>query len=416
MASKRFPALKLGNSPHEDVISASASQPLAEEFGGNVRDCIRSNEYQQLFPGVDLKMDTTAKGRWATNDGGSYYAVGIGGQLYGKGAELGLIDDPFGSWEDAQSEIQRKRVYDWYTGTFYNRIRPGGAIVVIQHRMHEDDLVGCLIRAERDGGDRWKVISFPADMDNPPWPERYDAHALERIKAAITKLGGLRKWNSLYMQDPAPEEGTYFEAAWMRRYTDTPKALNIYVTGDFAVSDEMGDYTELGVWGVDDKDNIYCLDWWTGRKTADVWIERLLDFVARYQPIHFVGEMGPIRKAIEPFLERRMRERSDFALPVWLPVNGDKPAMARSFQALCSMGRVYFPYTDWAERVIDQLLRFPGGRFDDCVDACSLLGRHIHKTWEARAKEEPKEINWDAPPSIGAFKPKHWPSIDREVA
>lgn len=388
MASKRFPALYMGNFPHSDIISASASAPLSEEFGGAVRDCVRSPEYQKLFPGVRLKEDTTAKGRWSTEDGGSYFSVGIGGDLFGKGGELGLIDDPFGSWEDAQSELKRKRVYDWYTGTFYNRIRPGAPIVVIQHRMHEADLVGMLLAAEKHGADRWKVISVPAELDNPPWAERYDMAALERIKANSFP----RKWAALYMQDPTPEDGEYFKRDKFKRYNDSPRDVNVYMSGDFAVTENDGDYTEIAVWGVDPYDRVYALDWWRGRKTADIWIDKLLDFAKQYNPIRFVGEMGPIRRAIEPLLELRMRDRGVFVSPEWLPHTSDKKANATSFQGLVEMGRVYFPNTDWAEDVISQLLKFPGGRHDDAVDTCSLMGRHISSMWAARSEPAPMRL------------------------
>ena len=403
MASKRFPAYVLGRTPHTDIISASATASLAEEFGGEVRNCIRSNEYRALFPDITLREDSQAKGRWATNEGGSYYAIGVGGQLFGKGAELGLIDDPFGSWEDAQSELNRKKVYDWYTGTFYNRIRPDGRIIVIQHRMHEDDLVGLLIEAEKHGGDRWKIIKLPADISDPPWPERYDSEALERIKSNVILFGGMRKWNALYLQDPTPEEGSYFKRDWFRRYIEAPTNLNCYVTGDFAVSADEGDYTELAVWGVDSTDKVYALDWWAGRKTADIWIDRLLDLVESYKALRFVGEMGPIRRAIEPLLERRMRERGVFVACEWLPTNADKAAQARSFQGLASLGRIYWPQVEWAERVIDQCLRFPGGRFDDAVDACSIFGRFIASTWAARSEPAPVATDWDAPLRISDF-------------
>src|SRR5688572_28228880 len=139
VASKRMPALALGHDLALEIISASATSTLAEGFGREVRNCIASPEYKLLFPGTTLAEDSQAKGRWNTNHAGGYYAIGVGGALMGRGAHLGLIDDPFATWEDGQSQLMRDKVWEWYTGTFYNRIRPGGAIIVIQHRMAEDD-------------------------------------------------------------------------------------------------------------------------------------------------------------------------------------------------------------------------------------------------------------------------------------
>jgi hypothetical protein len=125
-----------------------------------------SSEFRTLFPQVRLSEDSAAKGRWSTNQGGSYYAVGIGGQLYGRGG-MAIIDDPFGTWADAQSPLMRDKVWDWYTGTLYNRIRPGKPVIVIQHRMHEADLVGRLLEQQAAGGDKWTVVELPADVNDP---------------------------------------------------------------------------------------------------------------------------------------------------------------------------------------------------------------------------------------------------------
>lgn len=396
MASKRYPAFVLGKNPTLDVVSVSASAPLAEEFGGEVRNCIRSQEYRALFPDVQLREDTTAKGRWATDDGGGYYAIGIGGQLFGKGGELGIIDDPFSSWEDAQSPVSRKRVKDWYDGTFYNRIRPGGAIVVIQHRTGDDDLVAMLRENEKNGGDRWKVVSIPADLDNPPWIERYDRAALERLKANMAP----RKWASLYMQDPTPDDGVLFKREWFRHYNKVPEYMNVYMSGDFAVTPDGGDFTEIAVWGVDTLGDVYALDWWTGQKNSLDWCEVILDRVRRWKPLRFVGEQGPIRRAVEPFLDRMMREQRTYVATEWLPTaGGNKAARAMPFHGMCSSGRVFWPEKDWAERAIAQCLRFTGlgDKHDDVVDTCALMGQWLDKMWASVRPEQQKPVDFNAP-------------------
>src|SRR3954470_3724283 len=120
ISSRRLPAYVLGHVPTTDIISASATEQLAEDFGRDTRNCIASPEYRALFPDTELAEDSQAKGKWNTSQGGGYYAVGIGGTVMGRGAELGLIDDPYKTWEDAQSQTTLNRVWDWYTGTFYN--------------------------------------------------------------------------------------------------------------------------------------------------------------------------------------------------------------------------------------------------------------------------------------------------------
>jgi len=389
ITSKRLPAYALGRRPSWEVISASATGPLAEEFGGEVRNCIASPEYGHLFGETELREDSKAKGRWMTTSGGGYYAVGIGGALFGRGGELAIIDDPFASWEDAQSEVSRKRVWDWYDGTLYNRVRPGGAIVVIQHRMHEDDLVGKLLEAEKAGGDKWEVVNLGATLDDPPWPERYDRAALERIKANTD----FRKWSALYMQDPAPEEGQYFKADWFGEYDQAPKSLNVFAASDYAVTDGSGDYTEHGVIGVDWSGDWYVLDWWRGQTTADEWIDRKCDLIKRHKPQRWFGEAGVIRKAIEPYMKKRMEERHAYCWIEWLPSISDKPTRARSFQALASMGKVKLPKNaPWRADLLSQLLRFPAGKHDDAVDVLSLLGRGMEMVTDATPEQPPETV------------------------
>lgn len=400
LGSRRFPAYYMGRFPDKQIITSTYSGDFALDFGRDVRQIVQSEEYKALFPEVTLAADSTAKGHWRTSSNGIYVAVGVGGPITGRGADLALIDDPFKNRQDAESQVMRDNVWHWYTSTLRTRLQPNGAIVLICTRWHEDDLAGRLLERMEHGGEQWKIVTLPAisEAGEALWPEWYPLTELARLKASI----GPRDWLSLYQQTPTAETGTFFQREWFKRYTDAPEKMNYYVTADFAVSADEGDYTEIGVWGVDTLDNIYAVDWWYGRKTADVWIERLLDFCERYSPFAFVGEMGPIRRAIEPLLERRMRERGVFIAPTWLShATGDKAANARSFQGLASMGRVFFPRLEWAERVLDQLLRFPGGRWDDAVDTCSLLGRQIAKTWKSRTEPAPVRIEWDAPLTMG---------------
>lgn len=406
-ASKRFPAYLLGQQPQMDVISASATAQLAEEFGREVRNCISSSEYRALFPETLLAEDSQAKGRWNTNAGGGYYAVGMGGALMGRGGELGLIDDPFATWEDAQSQVTRDRVWEWYTGTFYNRIRPGGPIIVIQHRMHEDDLVGRLIAQQAAGGpDKWAIVELPALLDDPPWIERYDRAALERIKA----ISGPRKWSALYLQNPTPDEGTFFQREWFELYDPRRLAVtpHCYTSGDFAVTEGGGDFTELATHGYAG-DTIYlALEGWSGQTAADTWIERLIDQFGRRKPLCFFGETGPIRRAVEPFLSRRMLERKVYCRLEWLTRGHDKPTMARPLQALAAAGRVKIADTEYGHRLLNQLLQFPAGRLDDAVDMAALMGLAIADAHPAVMKPPAgtsrHRDGYDPPPTEDSWK------------
>lgn len=170
----------------------------------------------------------------------------------------------------------------------------------------------------------------------------------------------------------------FFKRDWFRWYERKPAHLRIYMASDFAVTDGEGDFTEHGVFGVDPDDNVFVLDWWFGQTAADIWIDSLLDLVDKWKPVTWYGEAGVIRRAVEPFLAKRMRERRSYCHCEWLPSIHDKPTRARGIQARCSAGKLYFlEGSEWTERLITQLLRFPGGHHDDGVDVMSLIGRAL---------------------------------------
>ena len=380
LASRRYPAWCLGRNPHRQIIAASASESFATDVGREVRNIIRSEEYSRIFPEVTLAEDSQAAGRWHTNRGGIFYSVGVGSQILGRGADEFIIDDPFGSMADAQSELERKSVKEWYQGSVYNRLQPGGAIILINHRMHEDDLSGYLLEQQANGGDKWEVVCLPAisEAGEALWPEAYPKEALERIRANSLP----RFWSSLFQQDPQPDEGTFFRREWFKTYDDLPKS-NRYITCDFAVTVEGGDWTEFAVWGVGTDGSIYAVDWWRGQTDASEWIERLIDLSVKHKPYAVFAEGGVIRRSIEGILKRRMDERRAWMQIEWINSIHDKPTRARGFQALAASGKVAFPKAPWAGEVLDQLIRFPAGKHDDSVDCCGLIGRAVDEAWPA---------------------------------
>lgn len=388
VASRRAPAYLLGKNPKLDVISTSATKELAEEFGKDVRNCISSTAYGRIFK-TTLAEDTTAKGRWNTSAGGGYYAVGVGGTIFGRGGNLGIIDDPFASWADAQSELTRDAVWSWYRGSFYNRMRPKSPIVLINHRMHEADLSGRLIEEMKNGKDQWTIVDLPADLNDPPWPERYDRAALQRIKDNTSPL----QWSALYMQQPTPDEGTYFRKEWFERFE--PSKLTgayKYTSGDFAVTHEGGDFTDIYTSGYKGDALYLGLDGYWGQESADVWIEKLCDQFGRHKPFGFFGESGVIRRSIEPFLIRRMRERNCATRLEWLARPHDKPTMARGLQGMASMGRVKIADNEAGERILKHLLGFPTMLVDDPVDAVTLLGMALDQAHPAMVSPEPEKL------------------------
>lgn len=199
--------------------------------------------------------------------------------------------------------------------------------------------------------------------------------------------------------------GFLFKREWMRYYDRIPKDLNVYMSGDFAVTQGDGDFTELAVWGVSPSGMVYALDWWAGQQQADVWVSILVDMAKRWSPICFVGETGQIRRAVEPMLQREMRERRAYVSCVWLPHEGNKVAHASSMMGLMSAKSVLWPQPEkavWVERVINQLCSFTGedGRIDDAVDTCSLFARFIHRTWNPNETKDPQPVDFARMPTI----------------
>lgn len=373
LASRRFPAWFLGRNADKQIIAASYNSDLANDFGREVRNIVHSPEFGALFS-VALAQDSKAANRWHTDAGGMYVAAGVGTAITGRGADVLLIDDPFKDREEADSELRRQRVWDWYTSTAYTRLMPGGAVVVINTRWHDDDLSGRLLAAE--GGDKWEVISLPAiDMGGAPlWPEWYPLERLEQIRAVLPA----RDWNALYQQNPIPDEGDYFKKDWFGEYDRLPPNLRMYGASDYAVTDGSGDFTEHGIIGVDPSNNVYVADWWKKQASSDVWIESQCELVLRHRPHCWFGESGVIKKAVEPFLVRRMQEREAYCRIEWLASIADKPTRARPIQAMASMGKVYLPKNaPWKADLLNQLLRFPAGKYDDGVDVLSLFGRGL---------------------------------------
>jgi len=388
LASKRFPAWCLGKNPKRQIIAASYNSDLASDFGRNVRNIVAEPEYGQVFPGVTLSPDSQAANRFNTNAKGTYVAAGVGTAVTGRGADIALIDDPFKDREEADSERRRETVWDWYRSTLYTRLMPGGAIVLIQTRWHEDDLAGRLLEQDPE---QWDVLELPAlhPERGALWPEWYDEGALLRIKETI----GPREWSALYQQQPQPDEGTFFQRDWFKTWDKLPKC-RFYLTSDFAVTDGGGDYTVLTVWGIDAEGNIYRADQWKGQTASDIWIERMLDLVAKWKPCACFGEGGVIQKAVSPLISRRCRERRIFSRLEWLPSVSDKPTRARSFQAYAASGRVYFePGADLSEFLV-----FPAGKHDDEVDTASLIGRAIDQAHPAivqMKKPKQRRDRWD---------------------
>lgn len=385
-----FPPWFMGRNPTIPVLGVSNTTELAERFSRRARNITAGSLYRNVF-GFGCSEDTKAAGSWENERGGEFFAAGIGSAIAGRRAKLGLIDDPIKSREEADSERIRQKHWDWYLNDFLTRLMPNAGQCIIQTRWHEDDLSGRIL--EREAA-QWTVIKLPMEaIPNDPlhrpvgqrlWPEWFTDEMV------LTAKQDTRAWNALYQQDPAPEDGEYFKREWFNDYTSFPEGLHIYGASDYAVSEGAGDYTEHGIFGFDFTGCIYILDWWRAQTQTDAWIEQQCNLIARWKPLTWFGESGPIQKAIEPYLKRRMMERGTLCHLQWLPSIHDKVVRARPFQGKAAMGNVYLPVqSGWRADLMGQLMRFPAGKYDDGVDVCSLIGRGLEHARTPEAKKAP---------------------------
>lgn len=400
LASRRFPAWYLGKHPDRQIICSTYSGDFATDFGREVRNIISSQSYQNLF-NVKLAEDSRAANRWHTQDNGIYVSVGIGGPITGRGAHVALIDDPIKNRMEADSQTNRDMVWNWYSSTLRTRLMPSGAIVLIMTRWHEDDLAGRLLEQQSDRWERVRLVAIEdeeTEKERALWPQWYPIEDLKEIKAEITE----RDWQALYQQNPTPEQGNYFKREWFEenryRLGEAPKTNN-YQASDFATKDADGDFTEHGVFGMDHRGHLWVLDWWYGQKTADIWIDKQLDQVKDFKTFASFGEQGQIRRAVEPFQVMRCKKRRIWPRFEWINRSGDKKAMARAFQGMASMGMIHIPKCEWGDRLIEQLVSFDTGKYDDAVDVCALIGMAINMAHEAildlPEDETPKQHNAD---------------------
>jgi len=402
LASVAFPAWHLGRHPDHEFISCSYSGSLAMSFSRKVRQLLREPVYKNVFEKSRLDKDSQSVESWQTTQGGGYVAAGVGGGITGKGANVLVIDDPVKNREDAESDNNRAATWDWYTSTAYTRLSPGGGILVILTRWHDDDLAGRLLKQAEDGADQWEVIRYPAiaEIDEnfrkqgeSLHPERYNVDALEQIRKAI----GPRDWSALYQQNPVSDEGDYFSRDMIRYYEydeiDTAE-LNYYCAWDLAIGQrDRNDYSVGIVVGVDEYDNLYVVDVVRGKYDGFELVEQILDLYETWRPGIVGIERGHIEMALGPFLQKRTRERglSEAYFKDLKVGRRDKEARARAIQGRMQQGMVYFPKDAvWTGTMVAELLRFPNGAHDDQVDALAWIG--LMMTEFATFYERPEHV------------------------
>lgn len=411
--SKLFVPWYLGRRPRNCIIACSHSYELAEDFGRDARNLVSS--FTNIL-GYSLVADSKAAGKWITSQGGEYRCFGVGAGLAGRRADLGLIDDPIGSQEDADSKVVRDKQWRWYLTDFCPRLKPDAIQILICNRRHEQDLAGMIL--EREGAE-WDVVCIPFYAgDSDPlgrkkgdhiWPEYFNQSILDMVEKLRTK--DPRLYSGLYQQHPAPEEGDFFKTAWLHSYEkdELPPLtdMRVYAASDHAISlRDEGNKSCFGLAGVDSKGTIWLLpDIFWERADSDKQVEAMLRLNRLYHPIQWRAEKGHISQSIGPFLWKRMRETSNYIhLHEYTPKK-DKPTRARVIQGLLALGRVRVPkFAPWWADAEHELLTFPASQEDDFVDMLAHLGNQIDTMTQPVDEVEIKQPDHDPVPTLSWVK------------
>ena len=399
MISYLAPAWFLGKFPHKKVIMASHTADLAVNFGRRVRNLVGSESYREIFSNVELQADSKSASRWGTNFNGEYFAIGVGGALAGRGADLFIMDDPHSEQEAKQGRPDVfEPAWEWFQSGPVQRLMPGGAIIVVMTRWSKSDLTGKIVdhMTREEGSDEWEVVEFPAVLnDKPLWPEFWSIEELLAKKASMD----VRYWQAQYMQDPTAEEGALIKREWWQVWEkeDPPLCDHIIMSLDAAQEKtNRSDYNALLTWGVFKNENtqtynIILLNSIKQRLEFPELKSLVLEQYKEWNPDTLIVE----KKSNGAALYQEMR-RMGVPISEFTPGKGqDKISRVNAVTDLFSSGIVWIPDRRWAWEVVEECNDFPSGTHDDLVDSTTLaLLRFRQGGFVRLPNDEPIPTKW----------------------
>ena len=377
-ASYLLPSWFFGKFPNKKIIQTSHTAELAVGFGRKVRNLVDGVAYKRIFPALDLQSDSKAAGRWNTNFGGEYFAIGVGGAVTGKGADLLIIDDPHSEQEATLAETNPEiydKTYEWYTSGPRQRLQPGGSIVIVMTRWSKRDLTAQVIKAAAQrGGEEWEVIEFPAILPSgkPLWPQFWSEKELYALKEELPS----GKWQAQYMQQPTSDVSAIVKREWWQIWeADHPPQCQFLIQSwDTAfLKSERADYSACTTWGVfyqdDDtgkpQSNIILLNAFKKRMEFPELKQKAYEEWKQWEPDSVIVEA---KAAGSPLIF----ELRAMGIPVqeFTPSKGqDKIARLNAVADIFASGRVWVPNTHWADELVEEVASFPSGEHDDLVDS-----------------------------------------------
>lgn len=400
-----FPPWYMARHPEHNVMTASHTMNLARRFGRRTRNMVQGHPDEL---GITVRSDNASADRWqidsegSMTEGGEYMAAGVDTGIAGFRSDLTVIDDPVKGRKEAESEVVRQGIWDWWVFDVRPRLKPGGKVVLIMTRWHEDDLAGRILAEEADA---WTVLRLPMEADSVDdplgraegerlWPEWFTDKMVKEAKQDAYL------WLSLYQQSPSRDMGTYWQHHWFRpvepgRVPDL-KNLSIYGGSDYATKEGKGDYTVHVIVGIDPDGRPWLLDLWRAQTTSDFWVAAWCDMVLDWKPMAWGEEKGQILGGVGPWLQREALKRKAFTLRQEFASVADKSIMGRSMQAMIANTGLWYDRTaPWAKDFVNELMAFPTGKYDDQHDALSKIGMLLDMAQPGRQtpKANPKNTS-----------------------
>jgi predicted phage terminase large subunit-like protein len=389
-ASYLLPAWMIGKNPQLKIIQATHTADLAVDFGRKTKNLVDQENYKELFD-TRLMEDSQAAGKWKTEQGGEYFAAGVGGAITGRGADLLIIDDPHKEQDIKKDSKSFDKAWNWYTSGPRQRLQPDGKIVCVMTRWSTKDLTGQMIKAQgEEGSDEWEVIRLPAILpsNTPVWPEYWKLEELEKTKASIP----VTNWNAQYQQEPTAEEGAIIKRDWWRNWEhkDPPEIKYKIQSYDTAFTKkDTSDYSAITTWGVfeteDSGDNVILLSAFKDRYEFPELRRTAHEEYLWWRPDMVLIEA----KASGIPLTHELRQ---MGIPVvnFTPSRGnDKHVRVNSVSPLFESGKVWAPmHEHFAQEVVEECASFPFGDYDDYVDSMTQALMRIRQGGLIRHPED----------------------------
>jgi len=396
-ASIYFPAYMLGLNSKLKIIQATHTTELATGFGRKCKALVDSPDYKTIFEDTKVSPDSKAAGRWATTDGGEYFAAGVGAAITGRGADLLIIDDPH-SEQDALSPTAMENCYEWYTSGPRQRLQPGGRIVVVMTRWSTKDLTAEVLKKQTEANsDQWEVVEFPAIFDDGKvlWPNFWSEDELLKVKSSLP----VAKWNAQWLQKPTSAEGAIIKREWWKMWEEDkpPECEYVLQSYDTAfLKSETADYSAISTWGVfykneDSGPSLILLDCKKGRWEFPDLKRIAMESFSEHNPDVVLIEA----KASGLPLTQELR---NMGIPVINFTPGgrrsgqDKVSRVHACAPMFESGLVWRPDFQWAEEMVEECASFPFGDNDDLVDSMSQA---ILRFREGGFIRHPSDEDWD---------------------